>query len=102
MSLIAWIFLGLVSGFIANKLVTGSGAGLLLDVILGVIGAVVGGVTLHLIGEGGVTGFNLWSLFVSVFGAVLALVAYRAVSSGPQLTARSGSERRGHGWPRSR
>jgi len=66
MSIIAWILLGLVAGFIASKLVSGSGKGLVVDMVLGVIGAFVGGGLFHLIGRSGVTGFNLWSVFVAV------------------------------------
>jgi uncharacterized membrane protein YeaQ/YmgE (transglycosylase-associated protein family) len=80
MSILAWILLGLVSGFIASKLVGGSGSGLVMDLVLGVVGAFVGGGLFHLIGRTGVTGFNLWSVFVSVIGAVAVLVAYHAIS----------------------
>jgi len=80
MSIFTWVVLGLISGFIASKVVNGSGQGLLMDLVLGVVGAVVGGGALHLIGAPGVTGFNLWSVFVSVVGAALVLVAYHAVS----------------------
>ena len=82
MSIIAWILLGLVSGFIASKLVNNSGEGALLDIVLGIVGAFVGGVVFNLIGDYGVTGFNLWSIFVSVVGAVLVLAIYHAVSGG--------------------
>jgi uncharacterized membrane protein YeaQ/YmgE (transglycosylase-associated protein family) len=51
-----------------------------MDMVLGVVGAIVGGAVFHLVGQTGVTGFNLWSLFVSVTGAVLVLVVYHAVS----------------------
>ena len=80
MSIIAWILLGLVSGFIASKVVGGGGGGLLVDLLLGVVGAVVGGFLFHLIGRIGVTGFNLWSVFVSVVGACVVLVVYHAIS----------------------
>ena len=79
MSIVAWILLGLLSGFIASKLVNGSGEGLLLDMLLGVVGAFVGGAAFHLVGQTGVTGFNLWSVFVSVLGSILVLVAYHAI-----------------------
>jgi uncharacterized membrane protein YeaQ/YmgE (transglycosylase-associated protein family) len=79
MSLIAWILLGLVSGFIASKFVNGRGEGLFFDMIIGVVGAFVGGAAFHLIGRAGVTGFNGWSLFVSVMGSILVLAAYHAV-----------------------
>jgi uncharacterized membrane protein YeaQ/YmgE (transglycosylase-associated protein family) len=79
MSIVAWVVLGLVSGFIASTLVNKRGEGFLVDVVLGVVGAVVGGFVFNLLGSHGVTGFNVWSLFVSVVGAVLTLVAYRAL-----------------------
>lgn len=80
MSIIAWVLLGLVSGFIASKLVGGSGGGLVVDLILGIVGAVVGGGLFHLIGRIGVTGFNLWSVLVAVVGACVVLVVYHAIS----------------------
>lgn len=82
MSILAWIVLGLVAGFIASKVVTGSGRGLLADLVLGVIGAFVGGATFSYFGSSGLTGFDVWSLFVSVVGAVLVLVVYRLATRG--------------------
>jgi len=79
MSIIAWVLLGVLSGFLASKVVNGTGEGLFLDMVLGVVGAFVGGAAFHLIGRTGVTGFNLWSLFVSVLGSILVLVAYHAL-----------------------
>jgi uncharacterized membrane protein YeaQ/YmgE (transglycosylase-associated protein family) len=79
MSIIAWIVLGLVSGFIASKIVNKTGEGLLLDVVLGIVGAVVGGFLFHLVGATGVDGFNAWSLFVAVIGAVVVLVVKHAI-----------------------
>ena len=79
MSSLAWIVLGIVAGFIASKLVAGSGKGLVLDLVLGVVGAFVGGAAFNLVGEVGMTGFNFWSLFVATAGAVLVLVVYHAV-----------------------
>jgi uncharacterized membrane protein YeaQ/YmgE (transglycosylase-associated protein family) len=87
MSILAWIVLGLVSGFIASKLVNRNGEGFLMDIVLGVGGAVVGGFLFHLIGEVGVTGLNLWSLFVSVVGAVVVLVIYHAVTGADRRRA---------------
>jgi uncharacterized membrane protein YeaQ/YmgE (transglycosylase-associated protein family) len=80
MSIIAWIFLGLIAGFIASKIVNGSGQGIMMDMGIGVLGAFVGGVMFQLIGQTGVTGFNLWSMFVSVIGAAAVLGVYHAVS----------------------
>jgi uncharacterized membrane protein YeaQ/YmgE (transglycosylase-associated protein family) len=86
MSIIAWILLGLISGFIASRVVTGSGSGILLNLVLGVVGALVGGAAFHLIGQVGVTGFNLWSMFVAFIGAVLVLFAYRAIAGRRMVT----------------
>ncbi len=72
--------LGLVAGFIGSKIVNRSGEGVLLDIVLGIVGAVVGGFIFNALGAVGVTGFNIWSLFVSVIGAVLVLVAYHAIA----------------------
>jgi uncharacterized membrane protein YeaQ/YmgE (transglycosylase-associated protein family) len=80
MSLLGWIILGLVSGFIASKLVNKSGEGVLLDIILGVIGAVVGGWLFTTFGMRGVTGFNLYSMLVAIVGAIVVLVIYHAVT----------------------
>lgn len=82
MGIIAWIVLGLVAGFIASKIVNRSGSGILLDLILGVVGAFVGGLLFDVIGARGVTGFNLWSLIVAVIGAVVVLGVYHAIERG--------------------
>jgi uncharacterized membrane protein YeaQ/YmgE (transglycosylase-associated protein family) len=79
MSFIAWIVLGLVAGFIASKIVNKSGEGFLLDIVLGVIGAVVGGFLFQTFGMAGVSGVNLYSILVAVVGAVVVLVIYHAV-----------------------
>jgi len=83
MSLLAWIILGLVAGFIASKIVNGAGLGVIMDIALGILGAVLGGWLLHTFGGGsGTTGFNLFSLLVATLGAVLVLVLYHAVFRG--------------------
>jgi len=79
MSFIAWIVLGLVAGFIASKIVNKSGEGFLLDIVLGVIGAVAGGYLFQTFGMAGVTGVNLYSILVAVVGAVVVLVIYHAI-----------------------
>ena len=79
MSLLAWIILGLISGFIASKLINKTGEGFLLDVVLGIVGAVVGGWLFNTLGMVGVTGLNLYSLLVAVVGAVLLLVGYHVL-----------------------
>lgn len=79
MSFIAWIVLGLIAGFIASKIVNKSGEGMLLDIVLGVVGAVIGGYLFQTFGLAGVTGFNIYSILVAVAGAVVFLVLYHAL-----------------------
>lgn len=79
MSLLAWIVLGLVAGFIGSKVVNNTGQGVLVDILLGVVGAVVGGFLFNQFGEPGVSGLNLYSLIVAVVGAILVLWIYHAV-----------------------
>ena len=79
MSIIAWIVLGLIAGFIASKIVNKQGEGIILDIVLGVVGAVVGGWLFTTFGAVGVTGFNLWSVLVAVIGAIVVLVVYHAI-----------------------
>jgi uncharacterized membrane protein YeaQ/YmgE (transglycosylase-associated protein family) len=80
MSFIAWIVLGLLAGFIASKLVNKTGEGMLMDIVLGVVGAVVGGWLFHTFGMPGVTGFNIYSLIVAVVGAAVFLIVYHALT----------------------
>ena len=79
MSFLAWIILGLISGFIASKIVNRSGEGAFLDIVLGIIGAIVGGLLFGLLGMRGVSGLNLHSLIVAAVGAIIVLVAYHAL-----------------------
>ena len=80
MSILGWIILGLISGFIASKIVNKTGEGVLLDIVLGVVGAVVGGWLFTAFGMHGVTGVNLYSMLVAVIGAVVVLVVYHAIT----------------------
>ena len=80
MSLIAWIVLGLIAGFIASKLVNKSGEGLLMDIVLGIVGAVLGGWLFNTFGMPGVSGLNLYSFAVAVVGAVVFLIVYHALT----------------------
>jgi uncharacterized membrane protein YeaQ/YmgE (transglycosylase-associated protein family) len=80
MSIIGWIVLGLIAGFVASKIVNKSGEGVLLDIVLGIVGAVVGGFLFAQFGAEGVTGFNLYSMFVAVIGAIVVLLIYHAVA----------------------
>jgi uncharacterized membrane protein YeaQ/YmgE (transglycosylase-associated protein family) len=79
MSFIAWIVLGLIAGFIASKVVNKSGEVFFLDIVLGVIGAVVGGYLFQTFGMAGVSGVNLYSILVAVVGAIVVLVIYHAI-----------------------
>jgi uncharacterized membrane protein YeaQ/YmgE (transglycosylase-associated protein family) len=79
MSILAWIVLGLISGFIASKLVNKTGEGLVMDIVLGVVGAFVGGFLFSMFGASGVSGLNLYSMLVAVVGAVVVLFIYHAL-----------------------
>jgi uncharacterized membrane protein YeaQ/YmgE (transglycosylase-associated protein family) len=80
MSIIAWLVLGLLAGWIGSMIVNrGRGEGLLLDIVLGVVGAFVGGFLFNLFGASGVSGLNLYSMLVAVVGAVVVLVLYHAL-----------------------
>jgi uncharacterized membrane protein YeaQ/YmgE (transglycosylase-associated protein family) len=74
-----WIALGLVAGFLTNFLIFRKGEDLPLDLILGVAGAIVGGWLFRAFGTAGVSGFNPWSVLVSVVGAIVLVGAWRAV-----------------------
>jgi len=76
MSIIAWLVLGLIAGFIASKIINKTGEGLWLDIVLGVVGAELGGWLFSLFGMSGVTGLNVYSLLVAVVGAVILLFIY--------------------------
>lgn len=73
MGIIAWIILGAFSGFVAAKIVEGKGRGLLVNIFVGLLGALIGGFIVNGIGGTGITGFNPWSVIISVFGAVVLL-----------------------------
>jgi uncharacterized membrane protein YeaQ/YmgE (transglycosylase-associated protein family) len=79
LSILGWIILGLIAGYIASHIVDNGGKGPLLDIVLGIVGALVGGEIFSALGAVPVTGFNLWSLFVAVVGAVVILVIYHAI-----------------------
>ncbi len=79
MSILAWLVLGLIAGFIGSKIVNGTGQGLVLDIILGIVGAVVGGFVFTAFGGAPVTGFNLYSMVVAVVGAIIVLWLYHTL-----------------------
>jgi uncharacterized membrane protein YeaQ/YmgE (transglycosylase-associated protein family) len=78
-SFLAWIVLGLIAGFIGSKIVNKRGEGLILDILLGIVGAIVGGWLAGLAGFAGVSGVNIYSLVIAVIGAIVVLVVYHAI-----------------------
>jgi uncharacterized membrane protein YeaQ/YmgE (transglycosylase-associated protein family) len=76
MSIIAWLILGLLAGFIASQIVNQRGSGILLDMVLGIIGAMLGGWLFSLFGAREITGLDLYSLIVATVGAVIVLLLY--------------------------
>lgn len=82
MSILAWIIIGGLAGVVASLLVQGTGLGLLLDIVVGIVGAFIGGLIFSAFGSTGFTGFNLWSFIVALVGAVILLLIVRAVRGG--------------------
>jgi uncharacterized membrane protein YeaQ/YmgE (transglycosylase-associated protein family) len=79
MHVISWIILGLIAGFIAAKIVNHKGEGVILDILLGIIGAFVGTWVFGKMGMHGANGVNLYSIMVSAIGAILVLVIYHGI-----------------------
>ncbi|HWU27113.1 MAG TPA: GlsB/YeaQ/YmgE family stress response membrane protein [Rhizomicrobium sp.] len=79
MSILGWLVLGLIAGWIASKIVNKSGEGIVLDIVLGVVGAFVGGWIFTQFGHAGVTGLNISSMIVAIVGSIVVLVAYHAI-----------------------
>ena len=77
MSILAWLVLGLVAGFIGSKIVNKRGEGIILDILIGIVGAFLGGWLFTQFGAHGVTGFNLYSLLVAIVGSVVLLLIWR-------------------------
>jgi uncharacterized membrane protein YeaQ/YmgE (transglycosylase-associated protein family) len=79
MSILAWIVLGLIAGFIGSKIVNKTGEGIVFDILLGIVGAVVGGFLFRALGASGVSGLNVYRLIVAVIGSVAFLLIYHFV-----------------------
>ena len=79
MSFLSWLIVGLLAGWIGSMVVNRRGEGLIMDIVLGVVGAFVGGFLFHLFGHSGVNGLNLYSIFVAAVGAIAVLVVYHAL-----------------------
>src|SRR5580698_11632216 len=80
MGILAWLGLGLVAGFVASLLVNKKGEGMFMDIVLGIVGAVVGGFIAHFAGFSGITGFDIYSMLIAVGGAIVVLLVYHALA----------------------
>ena len=85
MSILGWIVLGLIAGFIASKIVNKEGQGFFLNIALGIVGAVVGGAIFSAFGATGVSGFNIWSMIVAIIGAIIVLILYQKLTERRSL-----------------
>lgn len=85
MSILARLVFGLIADFLASKIVNKTGSGLVLDIVLGIVGTIVGGFVLNMLGHSPATGINIYSIFVAFIGAVFVLVVYHAVVSGRSI-----------------
>jgi uncharacterized membrane protein YeaQ/YmgE (transglycosylase-associated protein family) len=87
-TLLAWIIVGGIAGWLASLVVQGGGMGVLGDIIVGIVGAILGGLLLSLLlpGNFSLTGFNLGSLVVAFVGAVVLLLILRAIGAGRRTT----------------
>jgi uncharacterized membrane protein YeaQ/YmgE (transglycosylase-associated protein family) len=78
MGILMWILFGAIVGWVAS-MIMGSSDSLVLDIVLGIVGAVLGGWLMSFFGQGGVTGFNLYSFLVAVLGAVVLIAIVKAI-----------------------
>jgi uncharacterized membrane protein YeaQ/YmgE (transglycosylase-associated protein family) len=88
MSIIGWLILGLIAGFIGSKIVNSQGQGVLLNIVLGIVGAILGGLIFSAFGAQGITGLNLYSMIVAILGSIVALVAYNALAGQGRQASR--------------
>jgi uncharacterized membrane protein YeaQ/YmgE (transglycosylase-associated protein family) len=86
MGWLAWLIVGAVAGWLASKVMRTS-LGLLVDILVGIVGAFIGGFLFEQFGKSGVTGFNIWSVFVAFVGALVLLMVIR-LFSGRRLLSR--------------
>jgi uncharacterized membrane protein YeaQ/YmgE (transglycosylase-associated protein family) len=78
MGIILWIIFGALVGWIASA-IAGGNEGILMDIVIGIVGAIIGGWLMSFFGQSGVTGFNLYSFLVALLGAVVLIVIVRAI-----------------------
>jgi uncharacterized membrane protein YeaQ/YmgE (transglycosylase-associated protein family) len=83
MSILAWVVVGIMGGFIGSLIVNKRGQGIIGDLFLGVVGAVVAGWAFNRFGQAGVSGINLYSILISALGAIAILVVYHALRGSP-------------------
>ena len=79
MGFLSWIVLGAIAGWIGSMIVNRTGQGLFRDIILGIVGGLIGGWLFQAVGSTGITGFNAWSLLVAVIGSIIVLMLYHAI-----------------------
>jgi uncharacterized membrane protein YeaQ/YmgE (transglycosylase-associated protein family) len=85
MGILAWIVVGLIAGVLAKLIMPGDDpGGIIVTILIGIVGAFVGGLVVNLFGGAGVTGFNIWSILVATLGAIILLAIYRLVA--PRMT----------------
>ena len=85
MGILAWIVVGLIAGVLAKVIMPGDDpGGILVTLIIGIVGALVGGFVVQLLGGTGLTGFSIWSILVATLGAIILLAVYRLVA--PRMT----------------
>ncbi len=87
MGLISWILVGAIAGLLAKWIMPGSGpGGFIITIILGMAGASIGGFVVGVLGGTGATGFNIWSILVATFGAIILLAVYRLIADRSRAT----------------
>ena len=85
MGILAWIVVGLIAGVLAKLIMPGDDpGGIIVTIIIGIVGALVGGFVVQLLGGTGLTGFSIWSILVATLGAIILLAVYRLVA--PRMT----------------
>jgi uncharacterized membrane protein YeaQ/YmgE (transglycosylase-associated protein family) len=81
MGILAWIVVGLIAGALAKLIMPGDDpGGIIVTILIGIVGAFIGGFVVSLFGGAGVTGFNIWSILVATLGAIILLAIYRMVA----------------------
>ncbi len=82
MGILSWIVVGLIAGFLASLIVRGGGLGIIWDILVGILGALIGGwISSRFLHIGSVTGINLTSILIATLGAVILLIIFRLLRS---------------------